>query len=87
MNSERWERVAQLYQEALERDRSQRDAFVQGACSDDRDLRREVESLLAQEETIGPLDRPMLAAAADVLEPEVELAAGSRLCGSRLKNA
>ena len=37
MNSERWERVAQLYQEALERDRSQRDAFVQGACSDDRD--------------------------------------------------
>jgi serine/threonine protein kinase/Tol biopolymer transport system component len=79
MNSERWERVAHLYQEALERDPSERDVFLKDASGDDPDLRREVASLLAQDDAVGPLDRPMLTAAADVLEPEAELAAGSRL--------
>jgi serine/threonine-protein kinase len=79
MNAERWERVAHLYEEALKRDPSERDGFVKDASGDDLDLRRELASLLAQEEAVGPLDRPMLAAAASVLEPEGEFAAGSRL--------
>src|SRR5262249_11093954 len=74
-----WERVAQLYQQALEHDPAERDVFVKDASGDDLDLRREVASLMAQDEAVGPLDRPMLAAAADVLEPEGELTAGSRL--------
>jgi serine/threonine-protein kinase len=79
MNVQRWERVAHLYQQALDRDPSEREMFLKEASGDDLDLRREVASLLAQEEAVGLLDRPMLTAAADVFEPERELAAGTRL--------
>jgi hypothetical protein len=79
MNAERWEHVAHIYQAALEREPPEREAFVNHASGDDHDLRREVTSLLAHEQAVGPLDRPMLQAAADVLEPEVELPAGSHL--------
>jgi serine/threonine-protein kinase len=79
MNGQRWARVAHLYQQTLDRAPSEREEFLKDASGDDLDLRREVASLLAQEEAVGLLDRPMLTAAADVLEPERELAAGTRL--------
>ncbi|MGD0222585.1 MAG: protein kinase [Terriglobia bacterium] len=49
MKPERWEQVAQLYSAALEREGSERAAFLREACGGDEDLRREVESLLARE--------------------------------------
>jgi eukaryotic-like serine/threonine-protein kinase len=49
MNSERWELVAELYRSALDRDESERRAFLSAACAGDQELRQEVESLLAQE--------------------------------------
>jgi serine/threonine protein kinase len=49
MKPERWEQVAQLYGAALEREGSERSAFLGEACAGDEDLRREVESLLACE--------------------------------------
>ena len=51
MDPERWEQVEQLYYAALEREQSQRLAFLRQACGEDENLRREVESLLAQGET------------------------------------
>jgi hypothetical protein len=39
MNVERWERVAHLYQAALERDQSERESFLKDACGADDDLR------------------------------------------------
>ena len=44
----RWERVEELYHGALERDSSERVAFLQAACAGDESLRQEVESLLAE---------------------------------------
>jgi serine/threonine protein kinase len=49
MKPERWEQVAQLHRAALEREASERAAFLGEACAGDEDLRREVESLLAYE--------------------------------------
>ena len=49
MNPERWEKVAQLHRAALEREGSERSAFLREACGGDEDLRREVESLLSYE--------------------------------------
>src|SRR5262245_62103286 len=60
MNPERWLQVEELYHAALEREPESRAAFLENACGDDQELRREVESLLAQGEpdSRGPIDRP-----------------------------
>jgi serine/threonine protein kinase/tetratricopeptide (TPR) repeat protein len=50
MDHNRWERLEQLYHEALERDESRRAAFLEQACAGDAPLRQEVESLLAFDE-------------------------------------
>jgi eukaryotic-like serine/threonine-protein kinase len=50
VNVERWLRVEELCHRALEIADSLRAEFVRSACGDDDELRREVESLLAQEE-------------------------------------
>src|SRR5215813_12089214 len=46
MTPERWKLVDQLLQEALEREPAERPAFLDQACGDDHELRREVESLI-----------------------------------------
>src|SRR2546425_518160 len=53
MTPERWRRIEQLCQAALERDRTLRGAFLEEACAGDEELQREVESLLAQERQVG----------------------------------
>ncbi len=47
MDAERWARIEQLCQEALERSEEQQAAFLESACGADQELRRGVESLLA----------------------------------------
>ncbi|MGH9351582.1 MAG: protein kinase domain-containing protein, partial [Terriglobia bacterium] len=65
MEPERWERVAELHRAALEREESQRAAFLREACAGDELLLREVESLLAYEtEAEGFMKSPALEAAA-----------------------
>src|SRR5262245_34890617 len=46
MKAERWEKVIDLFQSALEHAREKRDAFRDEYCQDDEEMRREVESLL-----------------------------------------
>ncbi len=53
MNSERWQRVKQLLDEALAVEPSCRLPLLDRACADDKELRREVESLLASHERAG----------------------------------
>ena len=61
MTPELWQKVEEIYHAALEREEGQRAAFVKEACSGDESLRREVESLLAQEEATGSfLEAPAL---------------------------
>jgi len=53
MTPERWRQIDRLYQAALERDATEREAFLDKACAGDEELRREVESLLAWISTQG----------------------------------
>jgi serine/threonine protein kinase len=58
---ERWLRVEGVFREALGRPVGERGRFLEGACRDDSDLRREVISLLASHEQAGSfLDAPLL---------------------------
>jgi serine/threonine protein kinase len=50
MTPERWQQVKDLFQAAIEREPSERAAFLDEACAGDPDLRKEVESLLACDE-------------------------------------
>jgi hypothetical protein len=67
-----------LYHAALEREEGQRAAFLREACGSDEDLRREVESLLAEEEGGDRfLEAPALEVAARALARDQARAAGT----------
>ena len=63
MDPERWRRVEEIYHKALEFEPNARAAFLETACESDQELRREVESLIAQGDSNsrGPIDRPVWA--------------------------
>lgn len=73
MDAERWTRVEQLCQAALERDTQEQAAFLASACGSDQELRREVESLLIHRHNAdtfleaGAMDAAAQALAADGL--------------------
>ena len=52
-DARRWNRVKQLFQDALERSVDERGPFVLAACGDDRELKGEVESLLVAHAAAG----------------------------------
>jgi serine/threonine protein kinase/Tol biopolymer transport system component len=85
MNPDRWRQVADVYELALEREPPARGAFLAEACRDDPDLRREVESLLAQEHTSLVVDRDTLAVAAVVLEGVSRLEPGTAVGPYRIE--
>jgi len=68
---ERWQQIESVFQEALQRDPTVRDAYVREACRGDSDLRREVSSLLANHRE-GADSRPWAAAAAAQLISELQ---------------
>ena len=47
MKPERWQRIEQLFHAALDREPSERAAFLDYECAGDESMRREIESLLA----------------------------------------
>jgi tetratricopeptide (TPR) repeat protein len=68
MESERWQRVDNLLQAALERTPGERDAFLRQACAGDEALEREVRSLLASQQEAGSfLENPAIEVAARAL--------------------
>ena len=81
MTPERWQQVEEIVHAALSRGESERPAFLVHACAGDLALRREVESLLAQQASAaGFLDAPAAAA----VVPMVSDAGASLLTGRRL---
>jgi eukaryotic-like serine/threonine-protein kinase len=50
MTPERWQQIERLYQAALEREAKERSTFLDQACGGDKEVRQEVESLLAREQ-------------------------------------
>ena len=85
MSPERFQQVEELYYSARKRESCQRGAFLAEACRGDKELRLEVESLLAQDDAggipHGIMDRPAMEVAASLLTGETvtQLAAGARL--------
>jgi serine/threonine protein kinase/Tol biopolymer transport system component len=67
MTPERLTQIEDLYHAALEHEPAARGAFLAEACGTDEELRREVESLLAQAGGESPLNRPAWEAAASLL--------------------
>ncbi len=53
MNREQWQRVKQFVDQAILTDPGERSAYLDAACGEDRELRQEVESLLAAHEQAG----------------------------------
>ena len=61
MTPERWQEVKRVFEEAIERDLGEREAYLQAACAGEPDLRAEVESLLAAEQDAGTrYDAPLV---------------------------
>ena len=50
MDSARWNKIQELFEAALDREREEREAFLRDACAGDDELLREVKSLLAEDE-------------------------------------
>jgi serine/threonine protein kinase len=80
MTSDRWRQIEELCHAALARPPADRAAFVADACAGDDVIRREVESLLAQEANADHfLSAPALVSAIDVLDPSKGALVGRRL--------
>lgn len=84
MTSENWREVKKVFADALERPPGERRSYVDQACAGDDALRREVESLLAQQNTAGSfLESPALEAAAKALgEIQIQSSVVGRQLGS-----
>src|ERR1700674_5475889 len=68
MKPERWQKIEELYHSALERELSQRAAFLKEACTGDEGLFREVRSLLDHEEKVETfMETPALEVAGEAL--------------------
>ena len=68
MNPKKWEQVKQLYQAALKIERDERPRFLAANASDDEELLREVESLLAcSDEASRFLEKPAIGEVAEVI--------------------
>jgi serine/threonine protein kinase len=74
VKTERWQQVEQLYHSTLEKEVSERAAFLAEACAGDEGLRCEVESLLGYEEQAENfIESPALEVAANMIT-EVQIA-------------
>jgi len=83
MHPDRWSEIEKLYHDALDREPGERTAFLDHSCPDE-ELRREVQSLLANEQKGDRLFenspwKPSLRQFANGEEPGPALAAGTRL--------
>jgi eukaryotic-like serine/threonine-protein kinase len=81
MESDRWQKVKELYEVALLRPPNERPSFLNERCDGDEELRREVESLLSFSSDAGDfLEKPAVGEVADIIVSKNEkLAEGTRL--------
>jgi serine/threonine protein kinase len=82
MDGERWRQIEAIYHEVAEQSAAERTRYLDRACGEDTDLRREIESLLANDGSSGgPIDRPAWEGAAALLENPagIEMSPGTEL--------
>jgi eukaryotic-like serine/threonine-protein kinase len=79
VNPDRWQQVKKVFTEAVQREPSQREAFLAEACVGDADLRAEVEELLASYQTEF-MAQPAVGEVADLIAGEKrDLKSGQRI--------
>ncbi|HEY5212218.1 MAG TPA: hypothetical protein VIJ38_04270, partial [Acidobacteriaceae bacterium] len=65
MKPERWNKIESVFHKALEAGEDRRGTVLEESCAGDEDLRREVESLIAQHENAGDfIEKPVFEAEA-----------------------
>src|ERR1041384_1578043 len=75
---QRWQRVKEIFEGALEKHGAEREAFLDRVCNGETEVREEVESLLRSYEVAGSfMESPAVAHAADALDQK--LTAGQRV--------
>src|SRR2546430_1859065 len=70
MNQDRWRRVEEVFHRASDLPRARRDEFLSTACGSDAEIRREVESLLANDDSKENLVEAAVSHAVDQLAGE-----------------
>ncbi len=87
MEPELWRRVEDLCQRALELDESQRAEFLARSCAGDEALRREVESLLAEDKKAGHfIESPAIELVGKLVASDAGADSGSRLIGATVSH-
>ena len=81
MHSERLRQIEELYHLAGGRPPDEREPFLAEACANDTELLRDVLALLAQDSVSGPMERPVLELAAELLAdpPGAQWTAGTQV--------
>jgi hypothetical protein len=80
MDRERWQRICEILNQALQLPAEQRPAYLDDACGGDAPARAEVESLIAAANGSGLLDRPVASPSQATTTMELSaLAAGRRI--------
>jgi serine/threonine protein kinase len=84
MTPERWSKVEEIYQSAMDHGPELRSAYLDEACSGDEQLRREVDSLLVLNVSPVLVDQPAWEAVPELLE-EADLPPGTELGPYRIE--
>src|SRR5262245_16522558 len=71
MTPEQWRQVTRIYGAALAQEAARRDGFLAEACGSDHELRREVESLLAEQSGSLVIDRSLTNTAAALISNDL----------------
>ena len=79
LSPERWQQIARIYELAVEVAPAARSAFLLETCGSDDDLRREVDSLLRQDDAVVVVDRSVWSMAAPLLDDRLDLDPGTAL--------
>jgi len=87
MDANRWKKIKEVYDRALDLGGDEREGLLAEACGDDDDLRREVESLLAAHEDAGSfLQSPAVEVAAREIVADEDTSPALQLIGRELAN-
>src|SRR5258708_23944106 len=85
MTPERWREVEKVYQSTVDQDPELRAAYLSDACGGDEELRQEVDSLLALNQSPALVDEPAWQAVAELLTDSTQLAPGTLLGPYRIE--
>jgi serine/threonine protein kinase len=87
--TDRWKRVVEVFESAIDREPTERSSFVHQVCNGDEDLRRQVEALLAEAdrpERPVVVDQPVGEIVADLLADDDAVVVGTQLGAYRIES-